>query len=108
MLVIGTGLLGASIGLGLRARGIEVLLSDLSPSDPPIEESGHDDDGVLVVSAKLPEKPRILIEKLVLEKLTLEKLVVEETKADVAQPAAVEDEDCEGLSDDAYAAALAC
>jgi prephenate dehydrogenase len=32
VLVIGTGLLGASIGLGLRAHGIEVLLSDLSPS----------------------------------------------------------------------------
>ncbi|NKX50012.1 prephenate dehydrogenase, partial [Arthrobacter deserti] len=32
VLVIGTGLLGASIGLGLRARGIEVLLSDPSPS----------------------------------------------------------------------------
>ncbi|MFD1212177.1 prephenate dehydrogenase [Arthrobacter sp. GCM10027362] len=32
VLVLGTGLLGASIGLGLRARGIEVLLSDPSPS----------------------------------------------------------------------------
>ncbi|MET1155560.1 prephenate dehydrogenase [Arthrobacter sp.] len=32
VLVIGTGLLGASIGLGLRARGIDVLLSDPSPS----------------------------------------------------------------------------
>jgi prephenate dehydrogenase len=32
VLVLGTGLLGASIGLGLRARGIDVLLSDPSPS----------------------------------------------------------------------------
>ncbi|WP_312181005.1 prephenate dehydrogenase [Arthrobacter sp.] len=32
VLVIGTGLLGASIGLGLRARGIDVALSDISPS----------------------------------------------------------------------------
>lgn len=32
MLVLGSGLLGASIGLGLRARGIEVVLSDPSPS----------------------------------------------------------------------------
>ncbi|MBG0740529.1 prephenate dehydrogenase [Paeniglutamicibacter antarcticus] len=32
VLVIGTGLLGASIGLGLRARGIDVVLSDTSPS----------------------------------------------------------------------------
>lgn len=31
-LIIGTGLLGASIGLGLRSVGIEVLLSDPSPS----------------------------------------------------------------------------
>lgn len=32
VLVVGAGLLGASIGLGLRARGIDVLLSDSSPS----------------------------------------------------------------------------
>ena len=32
MLVLGSGLLGASIGLGLRARGIDVVLSDPSPS----------------------------------------------------------------------------
>ncbi|MHA7264490.1 prephenate dehydrogenase [Arthrobacter sp. TMN-37] len=32
VLVIGTGLLGASIGLGLRARGVDVALSDISPS----------------------------------------------------------------------------
>jgi prephenate dehydrogenase len=32
VLVIGAGLLGASIGLGLRARGIDVVLSDVSPS----------------------------------------------------------------------------
>lgn len=32
VLVTGTGLLGASIGLGLRARGLDVYLSDPSPS----------------------------------------------------------------------------
>lgn len=32
VLVVGTGLLGASIGLGLRAKGIDVVLSDPSPS----------------------------------------------------------------------------
>ncbi|MDQ6740905.1 MAG: prephenate dehydrogenase [Actinomycetota bacterium] len=32
VLVIGTGLLGASIGLGLCARGIDVVLQDTSPS----------------------------------------------------------------------------
>lgn len=30
--VIGSGLLGASIGLGLRARGVDVTLEDLSPT----------------------------------------------------------------------------
>ena len=32
VLVLGSGLLGASIGLGLRARGLDVVLSDPSPS----------------------------------------------------------------------------
>ncbi|MEB0306858.1 prephenate dehydrogenase, partial [Cryobacterium sp. 10I1] len=31
--VVGTGLLGTSIGLGLRARGIEVILADASPTN---------------------------------------------------------------------------
>jgi len=30
--IVGVGLLGASIGLGLRSRGIEVILSDASPT----------------------------------------------------------------------------
>jgi prephenate dehydrogenase len=30
--IVGTGLLGTSIGLGLRAKGVEVTLSDVSPS----------------------------------------------------------------------------
>ena len=30
--VVGTGLLGASIGLSLRAQGIDVILDDVSPS----------------------------------------------------------------------------
>jgi prephenate dehydrogenase len=32
VLVVGTGLLGASIGIGLRGRGVDVVLSDSSPS----------------------------------------------------------------------------
>ncbi len=32
VLVLGSGLLGASIGLGLRARGVDVILQDPSPS----------------------------------------------------------------------------
>lgn len=31
VLVVGTGLLGSSVGLGLRAKGVDVLLSDASP-----------------------------------------------------------------------------
>ncbi|WP_028279778.1 prephenate dehydrogenase [Arthrobacter sp. H5] len=38
VLVIGTGLLGASIGLGLRARGIDVVLSDISPSTQAVAQ----------------------------------------------------------------------
>ncbi|WDF34477.1 prephenate dehydrogenase [Arthrobacter agilis] len=32
VLIVGAGLLGASIGLGLRARGLDVVLADSSPS----------------------------------------------------------------------------
>lgn len=32
VLVIGTGLLGTSVGLGLRAKGVHVYLSDISPT----------------------------------------------------------------------------
>lgn len=38
VLVIGSGLLGASIGLGLRARGIDVVISDISPSAQAVAE----------------------------------------------------------------------
>jgi prephenate dehydrogenase len=31
VLVVGTGLLGSSVGLGLRMKGVDVLLSDASP-----------------------------------------------------------------------------
>src|SRR5699024_1018995 len=37
-LISGTGLLGAAIGLGLRAAGIDVLLSDPAPSAPGVAE----------------------------------------------------------------------
>lgn len=38
VLIIGSGLLGASIGLGLRAKGVEVFLSDISPSTQAVAE----------------------------------------------------------------------
>lgn len=37
-LIIGTGLLGTSIGLGLRAAGVDVLLTDPSPSAQAVAE----------------------------------------------------------------------
>lgn len=58
-LIVGTGLLGTSIGLGLRAVGIEVLLTDPSPSALAVAEdigAGHglhndDQPGTVVVAA---------------------------------------------------------
>lgn len=38
VLIVGTGLLGASIGLGLRARGLDVVLSDISPSTQAVAQ----------------------------------------------------------------------
>lgn len=38
VLIVGTGLLGTSIGLGLRTAGVEVLLTDPSPSAQAVAE----------------------------------------------------------------------
>lgn len=58
-LIIGTGLLGASIGLGLRSAGIDVLLDDPSPSALAVAEdigagyglTDHDQPGTVIVAA---------------------------------------------------------
>ena len=48
--IVGTGLLGSSIGLALRARGVDVTLTDASPSSARLAEDlgagrlAHDDD----------------------------------------------------------------
>lgn len=62
VLVVGTGLLGASIGLALRARGVEVLLSDNSSSSLALAADygagrpiGDQDEPALVVVAVPPE-----------------------------------------------------
>ena len=65
VLVIGTGLLGASIGLGLRARGVDVVLSDISPSTQAVARdigagrllgtAGEDFAPALVVVAAPPD-----------------------------------------------------
>lgn len=60
--VVGTGLLGASIGLGLRARGVDVLLADASPAHLRLAAdygAGRQDDGeaepALIVVAVPPD-----------------------------------------------------
>jgi prephenate dehydrogenase len=61
VVVIGTGLLGASIGLGLRGRGVPVFLSDPSPTNQavavdigaglPLGELGNETPELVVVAA---------------------------------------------------------
>ena len=61
--IIGTGLLGASIGLGLRADGLDVTLEDLSPTAQSLAadygagrpRSADDPDPVLVIVATPPD-----------------------------------------------------
>jgi prephenate dehydrogenase len=64
VVVIGTGLLGASIGLGLRGRGVPVFLSDPSPTNQAVavdigagQPLGHlgDEAPELVVVAAPPD-----------------------------------------------------
>ena len=61
VVVIGTGLLGASIGLGLRGRGVPVFLSDPSPTNQavaidigagqPLDQLGDEVPELVVVAA---------------------------------------------------------
>jgi prephenate dehydrogenase len=60
--VVGAGLLGASVGLGLRARGVDVLLADSSPAHLSLAAdygAGRADDGssepALIVVAVPPD-----------------------------------------------------
>lgn len=60
--VVGAGLLGASVGLGLRARGVDVLLADASPAHLRLAAdygAGRPDDGgaepALIVVAVPPD-----------------------------------------------------
>ncbi|WP_307807527.1 prephenate dehydrogenase [Naasia sp. SYSU D00948] len=63
VLVVGTGLLGASVGLGLRYEGVDVLLSDTSPAalDLAVDygagrRRGDGDEPALVVVAVPPDQ----------------------------------------------------
>jgi prephenate dehydrogenase len=70
--VVGAGLLGASVGLGLRARGVDVLLADASPAHLRLAAdygAGRVDDGgvdpVLIVVAVPPDLTgRVVAEEL--------------------------------------------
>jgi len=70
--VVGTGLLGASVGLGLRARGVDVLLADASPAHLRLAAdygAGRLDDGgvepALIVVAVPPDLTgRVVAEEL--------------------------------------------
>jgi prephenate dehydrogenase len=60
--VVGAGLLGASVGLGLRTRGVDVLLADASPANLDLAVdygAGRADDGTaepaLIVVAVPPD-----------------------------------------------------
>jgi prephenate dehydrogenase len=60
--VVGAGLLGASVGLGLRTRGVDVLLADASPANLDLAVdygAGRADDGAsepaLIVVAVPPD-----------------------------------------------------
>lgn len=67
--VVGTGLLGASVGLGLRARGVDVVLADPSPSSLALAHDlgagrlpGRDDDEpALVVVAAPPDVTAVVV-----------------------------------------------
>ena len=70
--VVGAGLLGASVGLGLRARGVDVLLADASPAHLRLAAdygAGRPDDGgaepALIVVAVPPD----LVSRVVAEEL---------------------------------------
>ena len=70
--VVGAGLLGASVGLGLRARGVDVVLADASPAHLRLAAdygAGRVDDGgeepALIVVAVPPD----LVARVVAEEL---------------------------------------
>ncbi|MEE1622629.1 prephenate dehydrogenase [Zafaria sp. Z1313] len=57
VLVVGTGLLGASVGLGLSRRGLEVLLSDTSPTAQAVAQ----DIGAGRIAAPGDPEPRLVV-----------------------------------------------
>ncbi|RKQ36132.1 prephenate dehydrogenase [Kocuria tytonis] len=64
VLVIGSGLLGASIGLGLRHLGVEVVLRDSSPTTEAVAQdigAGRSERAALAAGAVLPEPALVVV-----------------------------------------------
>jgi len=91
--VVGTGLLGASIGLGLRARGVDVVLADPSPSALALARdlgsgrlsTGQEPEPALVVVAAPPD---VTAEVVALELATWPTAVVTDVASVKAGPLA--------------------
>ncbi|WP_295124359.1 prephenate dehydrogenase [uncultured Leifsonia sp.] len=70
--VVGAGLLGASVGLGLRARGVDVLLADASPAHLRLAVdygAGRADDGTAEPALIVVAVPPDLVSRVVAEEL---------------------------------------
>ncbi|WP_285113774.1 prephenate dehydrogenase [Leifsonia sp. fls2-241-R2A-40a] len=70
--VVGAGLLGASVGLGLRARGVDVLLADASPAHLRLAAdygAGRLDDGAIEPALIVVAVPPDLTGRVVAEEL---------------------------------------
>lgn len=70
--VVGTGLLGASVGLGLRARGVDVLLADASPAHLRLAAdygAGRPDDGAVEPALIVVAVPPDLVARVVADEL---------------------------------------
>lgn len=70
--VVGAGLLGASVGLGLRARGVDVLLADASPAHLRLAVdygAGRADDGAAEPALIVVAVPPDLVSRVVAEEL---------------------------------------
>ncbi|WP_223694845.1 prephenate dehydrogenase [Leifsonia poae] len=70
--VVGAGLLGASVGLGLRARGVDVLLDDASPAHLSLAVdygAGRPDDGSVEPQLIVVAVPPDLVARVVLAEL---------------------------------------